>query len=661
MIESIRIVESSYDGLDIFELIETSQFALRDKNYPLVKDLLNKAWEKIQYEVMVSRDETKNIQDQVSVQNLLGRCYMEEAIETKNIADAYELFKFAETYFTQVLSLIKKSASNQEHVHANYWLGRNYMEQAIKVIDIAHKESLFVEAMNYYEKSFTHADIEVDASGYNNCLHWLGRCYLERAIITKDDERAKELFKLSVQYYQKRLALVRRASAKEELDEINALGWMGDCYLQYALRYKKHEKQYKALLEMSCNQYINIIRLVSSINSQSYKELIHKSARSSLRKIHFLKCNPQYFLEKNKFISKNLKLDSKKSQLNGYISSILTVLNVSPIELDKIPLAHYTSPFVCESLFGLSDKKNINEGGSKMRMGSSTYMNDPLEGKSLLELLNQQDLELETKTDFEAFNAFFTCFSARINDLNQFRLYGKEDGVEASGCCLVFNKNGKWLEEPNMISSYRFGESENSELETKLNASLANETDKQVKDLPLYQVAYIAYEDEYISGNKCDFWISLANGKRFGIQLKNFGDNPEWHAMRLNKLQEALRALIEYFSEKTASAEDRKALEYIRYLFKDFAFRDEEEFRLLKIAEVGSKDIEYCPITDSVFVSYADICEMVDEVILGTNFEKTNRRRKAEVFRHFMKSRWPSVNVTHSSLPINANLPRSQS
>ena len=103
--------------------------------------------------------------------------------------------------------------------------------------------------------------------------------------------------------------------------------------------------------------------------------------------------------------------------------------------------------------------------------------------------------------------------------------------------------------------------------------------------------------------------------------------------------------------------EDRKALEYIRYLFKDFAFRDEEEFRLLKIEQIGSKDIKYCQTTKSVYLPYADIRDIVDEVILGTNYEKSGKERKAEVFQHLMRNYYPNVKVSRSSLPINANPP----
>ena len=98
-------------------------------------------------------------------------------------------------------------------------------------------------------------------------------------------------------------------------------------------------------------------------------------------------------------------------------------------------------------------------------------------------------------------------------------------------------------------------------------------------------------------------------------------------------------------------------MEYIRYLFKDFAFRDEEEFRVLKMAEIGSTEIEYCETTQSIYLPYADISNVVDEVILGTNYEKTNSRRKAEVFLHEMRQKCPDVKVSRSSLPIYANPP----
>ena len=174
--------------------------------------------------------------------------------------------------------------------------------------------------------------------------------------------------------------------------------------------------------------------------------------------------------------------------------------------------------------------------------------------------------------------------------------------------------------------------------------------------MPLYQIAYIAYEDEYISREKCGRWFEMPHGK-FGIRLKPIGDNKKWHEFRLTKLEEALQELMNFFHNKNSfEEEDKQILEYIRYLFKDFAFRDEEEFRLMKIAKIDAEEVKYCDVSQSVFIPYSDIRDIVDEVILGTNYEKTSRGRKAEVFQYQMRKLCPDVKVSSSSLPINPPL-----
>ena len=165
---------------------------------------------------------------------------------------------------------------------------------------------------------------------------------------------------------------------------------------------------------------------------------MEKTIRQGLREIDYLNRIGILILRRKKQEIQELLFKNKTSQPQDAVSTVLAVLHITPIELGSTPMAHYTSPHVCHILFGIGS----NETASPMRLGSSTYMNDPSEGRGLLDLLNQQDLELENKVDGASHNAFFTCFSSRVNDLNQFRLYGKEDGVEASGCCLVFNKTG---------------------------------------------------------------------------------------------------------------------------------------------------------------------------------------------------------------------------
>ena len=492
----------------------------------------------------------------------------------------------------------------------------------------------------------------------NNIQYWLGHCYFEQARKVRDITEAKRLFAQAIEHHQEQLKLAKHLTKEQTRiqEQIYAQSWLGHCYFEQARKVGditeakglltqaiEHLQEWLKLAEQLTEEQA---RIQQQINAQSWIDRCH-------RNISFLEKNWSSYWEKKKQDIRNALFSNMSKRLDkGFedaVSTILAVLNIPPIELDSTPLVHYTSSIVCNKLFGV-----VNEDDSSpMRIGSSSYMNDPSEGKGLLELLSLQDLELENKADCSSHNAFFACFSSRVNDLNQFRLYGKEDGVEASGCCLVFNKNGNWLKEPDISAPFRsFMKNQGENSAEFKEADIPN---VECESLPLYQVAYIAYKDEYITEEKCKIWL---DGSKFGICLKPIGENKDWHAFRIQKLETALKELIIFFQDKTnVNDKNKNALEYIRYLFKDFAFRDEEEFRVLKIAEIGSEEIKYCEKTQSIYLPYADISDMVDEVILGTNYEKTNSRRKAEVFQHQMKRKYPYVDVSRSSLPIYANPP----
>ena len=487
-----------------------------------------------------------------------------------------------------------------------------------------------------------------------NIQLWLSVCYFKKAIKAKNVEDVKCLFERARINLQSNLQLVELLKDEQtKIHEQNKAQFvLGRCYLEQAVRTKNIEEA-KDLFEQAITHHQQQLDLAKQLGDKKERKIFEERASIYLRNIFFLRQKRVLYFNKKKqeihealFSNEDNLLDKT---LTDAISTVLAVLHIPPIELGSTSLAHYTSSSVCNKLFGV-----VNEDDpSPMRIGSSSYMNDPSEGKGLLELLSLQDLELENKEDCSSHNAFFACFSARVNDLNQFRLYGKEDGVEASGCCLVFNKNRDWLKEPDISAPFRSFLKNLDE-----NSAEFKETDisnVEYEKLPLYQVAYIAYKDEYITKEKCEIWL---DNLKFGICLKPIGENNDWHNFRLNQLKEALQELVGFFKEKEhVNDKNKNALEYIRYLFKDFAFRDEEEFRVLKMAEIGSEEIEYCKTTKSIYLPYADISNVVDEVILGTNYEKTNSRRKAEVFQHQMRQKCPNVKVSRSSLPIYANPP----
>ena len=583
------------------------------------------------------------------------------------ISAAVQLFnegKYAEVIekLEQANKITNENTQIAEQINIQSGLGRCHLELAMKSKNKYEADKLFGNAVKHYQECLRLAiyrknSIQQQISAQSG----LGHCYFEQAKKTKDTDKAGELFERAVEHYQKWLQLAKQLTdkqssvqlAKQLTDEqgsvqqqINAQSWLGHCYFERIKRIKSTPEAEKFVTQAS-KYFSAAFRQIAQINDEREQEKLKKGIHPYLRDIDYLNEDWDSYFDKKKQETQESLFKGKTSQPQDAVATILTVLNILPIELGSTPMAHYTSPHVCHILFGIGG----NETASPMRIGSSTYMNDPSEGRGLLDLLNQQDLELENKTDGASHNAFFTCFSSRVNDLNQFRLYGKEDGVEASGCCLVFNKNGDWLKEADVSAPFRSlsqksGQDSDGLPETGF-------SDNKYEKLPLYQVAYIAYKDEYIAEKKCGIWFPSQGEPKFGIRLKPVG-NEEWHQFRLGKLKEALEELIRFFKDKSAvSDEDKEALEYIRYLFKDFAFRDEEEFRLLVIKPIDSKEIEYCGTTQSVYIPYADIRNRADEVILGTNYEKTGNQRKAEVFRYQMKQKCPDVKVSRSTLPIN--------
>ena len=661
--------------MDVNGLISASVQLFKEEKYAEAIETLHQAWDAI-------TDKSTQITEQSWIQSGLGHCYFEQAMKAKNTDKAGKLFELAVEHYQEWLQLAKKLTdkqnSVQQQINARSWLGHCYFEHAKKTKNTDKAGKLFELAVEHYQewlqlaKQLTDKQSSVqlakkltDKQGsvqqQINAQSWLGDCYFEHAKKTKDTDKAGKLFEQAATSFEQQLQLSEQLEndiwqKKEPIWKLNTRYLLGRCFFEQA-RINKDKTEY---FIKSVDFFNKLREEILNINKEEKRDKenfpflysnkrekagleLEKKIHHYLRDIDYLNKDWNSYFEKKKQETQESLFKTETSQLKDAVATVLAVLHITPIELGSIPLAHYTSPHVCHKLFGIGG----NETASPMRIGSSTYMNDPSEGRGLLDLLNQQDLELENKADGASHNAFFTCFSSRVNDLNQFRLYGKENGMEASGCCLVFNKNGDWLKEADVSASF-LSLSEMSDKDSDADAP-----DDKYEKLPLYQVAYIAYKDEYIAEKKCGIWFPSQKEPKFGIRLKPVG-NEDWHHIRLKKLKEALEALIGFFEDKSAvSDDDKEALEYIRYLFKDFAFRDEEEFRLLVIKPIDSEEIEYCEQTQSVYIPYADIRNRADEVILGTNYEKTGNQRKAEVFRYQMKQKCPDVKVSRSTLPIN--------
>ncbi len=624
--------------------------ASQTKNLSLFDQAIKHAQEQLKLAKQLGDEE--GIQQQFYAIAWLGRCYFARTMEAPNTALFDQAIEQAYDYLECAQELGEEERIKHQD-YAQFLLGRLYFEQAMQT----KNASLFDQAIEQYQEIVSPTEQvnrvqQIHSQVY--AQNWLGLCYLEKAIQTKDIS----LIDQAIQHFQQALDLAEQLGEEDGAQEqVRAEFRLGRCYLQIATEQERTTVK-QANIDSSREHFRQALDALGNVGDEEFKNQLHLKVMQSLREVDF--CIKQY---ENYFTSKQTEIQGKlpselDNKLKEAVAAILAVLSISPIEFDK-PLAHYTSPNVCEKLLGIQQRqaKESEIEVSSMRMNSSTYMNDPYEGKSLADYLGMQELSLENQTDFGEYNAFFACFSARVNDLNQFRLYGKIDNVEASGCCLVFNKDGNWIQEPDILASYH-RLSKMSELGNIAGTDSPTAQLQPSENLPLYQIAYIFYRDEYTSLDEYDVFAEQED-THFGVRLKPISDNEEWHKLREKKLRDALIKLQQYFQAEKGKEQDPNsqfALEYIRYLFKDYAFRDEEEFRLLQIEALGSDKVQYCPVTNSAYLEYGDICSRLDEVILGTNYERTGEERKVEVFRHLLKKKWPAIKVSHSSLPINAGL-----
>ena len=171
---------------------------------------------------------------------------------------------------------------------------------------------------------------------------------------------------------------------------------------------------------------ISYLSLADLANSLSFFKNVHSSS-------------PQYYSAK--MYQRILEVgDSNISnsllKIREIVESILRELVVER-HLDDSKVAHYTTAGTAHLM--LSRQMNNEEGKSysPLRLTTIQNVNDPTEGKLLLEHLKISNGN--SFTDTGRFQAFIACFSFNHDWLNQFRLYGKSDHLEASGVSLVFN------------------------------------------------------------------------------------------------------------------------------------------------------------------------------------------------------------------------------
>jgi len=276
--------------------------------------------------------------------------------------------------------------------------------------------------------------------------------------------------------------------------------------------------------------------------------------------------------------------------------------------LIKEECVHYTS---------LSKLKKLILEDSKFRISEGNFMNDPSEGEVFFNFLEDKfDTSRKDGSSVETFSPkpFIGSFVTedKYNDLNMWRFYGKEAGIEAKGCAITL-RTQEFIED---IKDFLANE--------KKEARLDNES-----DIHFYRVVYLVHHES------TKFYIPNLNPKK---------------SKELKDLMSELKEKVKIYKSK-----DKTSLEVclndIAFLFKSDAYKNENEVRLVvkgiefekKYCEENKEEKSVNP--PRVYIELESIKKRVKQIILGPKVDKVNEW--ASAFHYSYEENPPAIIISH--------------
>ena len=357
-------------------------------------------------------------------------------------------------------------------------------------------------------------------------------------------------------------------------------------------------------------------------------------------------CNAQDFFYYNyERVKRILECPPKViKKLRGIAENTDEVLKSLQIIPDfESQVAHYSR---ASTAFTLLEKKRQDQKPSHFRLSTIRGVNDPTEGLVLGKYWAQQGISETIHTNDTA--TFISCFTFNHDSLNQFRLYGKENGQEATGVSLVFKKEFfsdqsdtlEFIAAPSIDPPSKLGQDSSKETEKP-------ESNKLIGKSTLYRCIYLDPETWYwtlAQRDKSTFyrenkktakdqWNEYST-KISGIKgsVKNclFDDNNSVLSM-LKSISEELEESNAPEESHTYSIEEKqKILEAIRfillplqYLVKHIAFQEEQECRIMYITHLHDEKIRHDWEKQWMYVEYEEhVLPRIDKIYLSPGSAK---------------------------------------
>lgn len=237
-------------------------------------------------------------------------------------------------------------------------------------------------------------------------------------------------------------------------------------------------------------------------------------------------------------------------------------------------------------------KKLIIEDNNNFRISEGAFLNDTSEGTELFNFLqyqfffrNSDGLVAETFAPKPFIGSFVS--ESKYDDLNMWRFYGKENGIEATGCAITLRIN-------------EFIEAINSSL-TKTDEKSNRRSSED--DINFYRVAYWDH-------NLCTINFHIPNSKR-KVEKE------------LNKLMIELKKVVTNYKNEDKSILE-KYLNSIAFLFKSDAYKNENELRLVIKGIEFDKRYDMDANPPRVYIELVNIRSLVEQITLGPKVDKSD-------------------------------------
>ena len=433
--------------------------------------------------------------------------------------------------------------------------------------------SLYEDAFKKYDKA-----AQLDPNDNSAFYNW-GVTLLRLVKINKDKD------------FQKKLKIFDSASEKTDNSDINL--FKGAIYFVLYQKEKKQEYENK-VKEYFKKSRKSILEILTFLEKDDEEKIIKTEILHSLLDLKTTE-NGKFFIETIGSQSE----EKIKEYKEIYIRSIFIISLLHVNDENEKRVAHYREKNISQKL--------LFDDTSKFRLNAIDFSNDPSEGKTLLDFLygkgkNPDDEKLSN----EEYEAFAGCFVFDYDNLNMFRLYGKnEHGNEGTGLSHVF-KDSFFSKEAKMVLGSPKTDS----------SDIKNDDTIEKNKLTLFRCIYIdpnpkTKQNIVTVGRKEEYLFY-----REGIEKKYYKYNTY-----INKLITLVRKEMKNIKNKARKLDPvivEQLLLNLRYLVKHVAFKEEQECRILKIHHIRDKEIKITDDYKRMFIEYSPTVSMhIEKIYFG--------------------------------------------